>query len=204
MLPWDSSGKQKEARCTSQPQFRSENTPAIIEADQISLALQQLVTNINSAKLNNNINRVSKLPKPLTTTMPTFNGKSEIFKLFEDLLQTSLKTQYQLTEENKTKYFQSLMRGDALQTIKNITSLNRKNLGEILTVFHGRFVKPQSLATAKHKIQRLVFNPQNQKLIGFLDELQKLVKDASGVAAQEIIEQFIYARMPPPPPERIN
>ena len=52
------------------------------------------------------------------------------------------------------------------------------------------------MATAKHKFQRLVFNPANQKLIDFLDELQKLAKDAFGVAAQAIIEQFIYAKMP--------
>ena len=31
----------------------------------------------------------------------------------------------------------------------------------------------------------------------FSDELQKLAKDAFGVAAQASIEQFIYARMPP-------
>ena len=42
-----SSGKQKKARSTSQPQFRSENTPATLEADQILLALQQLATNSN-------------------------------------------------------------------------------------------------------------------------------------------------------------
>ena len=53
------------------------------------------------------------------------------------------------------------------------------------------------MATAKHKIQDLVFNPANQKLIEFLDELQKLAKDAFGVAAQAIIEQLIYANMPP-------
>ena len=53
------------------------------------------------------------------------------------------------------------------------------------------------MATAKHKFQRLVFNPANQKLIDFLDELQKLAKDAFGVAAQPIIEQSIYAKMPP-------
>ena len=34
-----SSGKQKKNRSTSQPQFRSENTPATIEVDQIWLAL---------------------------------------------------------------------------------------------------------------------------------------------------------------------
>ena len=74
-----SSGKQKKARSTSQPQFRSENTPATIEADQILLALQQLATSSNSANVINNSNKISKLPKSLTTTMPTFDGKSEKF-----------------------------------------------------------------------------------------------------------------------------
>ena len=83
------------------------------------------------------------------------------------------------------------MRGDALQTFKTITTPNRENLGEILTVFRRKYLKPQSMATAKHKFQRLVFNPANQKLIDFLDELQKVAKDAFGIAAQAIIEQFI-------------
>ena len=199
-----SSGKQKKVRCTSQPQFRSENTPATIEADQILWALQQLVTNSNSANVNNNNNRISKLPKSLTTTMPTFDGKSEKFELLEDLFQTSLKIHNQLTEEDKTNYFHSVMRGDALQTFKNISSPNRENLTEILTVFHRKYVKPQSMATAKHKFQQLVFNPANQKLNDFLDELQKLAKDAFGVDAQAIIEQFIYAKMPPHLKKSIN
>ena len=199
-----SSGKQKKARTTSQPQFHSENTPATIEADQILLALQQLATNRNSAKVNNNSDRFSKLPKSLTTTMLTFDGKSEKFELFEDLFQTSLKIHNQLTEEDKINYFHSLMRGDALQTFKNIDSPKRGNLTEILTVFRRKYVKPQSMATAKHKFQRLVFNPANQKLIDFLDELQKLAKDAFGVAAQAIIEQFIYAKMPPHLKKSIN
>ena len=199
-----SSGKQKKARSTSQPQFRSENTPATLEADQILLALQQLATNSNSANFNNNISRISKLPKSLTTTMPTFDGKSEKFELFEDLLQTSLKIHNQLTEEDKINYFHFLIRGVALQTFKNITSPKRENLAEILTVFRRKYVKPQSMAAAKHKFQRLVFNPTNQKLIDFLDELQKLAKDAFGVAAQAIIEQFIYAKMPPHLKKSIN
>ena len=192
-----SSGKQKKARSTNQLQFRSENTPATLEADQILLALQQLATNSNSANFNNNISRISKLPKSLTTTMPTFDGKSEKFELFEDLFQTSLKIHNQLTQEDKINYFHSLVRGDALETFKNITSSNRENLADIPSVFRREYVKPQSMATAKHKLQRLVFNPANQKLIDFLDELQKLAKDAFGVAAQAIIEQFIYAKMPP-------
>ena len=60
------------------------------------------------------------------------------------------------------------------------------------------------MATVKHKFQRLVFNPANQKLNDFLDELQKLAKDAFGVAAQAIIEEFIYAKMPPHLNKSIN
>ena len=126
--PGTSLGKQKKARSTSQPQFRSDSTPAKTEADQILLALRQLATNSNPANFKN-INRISNLPKFLTTTMPIFDEKSEKFESFEDLFQTSLKNHNQLTEEDKINYFHSLMRGDALQTFKNITSPNRKNLG---------------------------------------------------------------------------
>ena len=140
--PTTSSGKQKKARSTSQLQFRSENSPATVEADQILLAIQQLATNSNSANFNNNISRISKLPKSLTTTMPTFDGKSENFELFDGLFQNSLKIHNQLTQENKINYFHSLMPGDDLQTFKNITTPNRENLGEILTVFRRKYVRP--------------------------------------------------------------
>ena len=145
-IPYRSSGfsseKQKKARSISQPQFCSENTPATFEADKILLALQQLATNSISANVNNISNRISQLLKSLTTTMPTFDGKSEKFELFEDLFRTSLKIHNQLTEKDKIYYFHSLMRGDALQTFKNIGSPNRENLTEILTVFRRKYVKP--------------------------------------------------------------
>ena len=126
--PRISSGKQKKPRSTSQSQFRSENSPATIEADQTLLALQQFATYSNSANFNNNINRFSKSPKSLTTIMPTFDEKRERFKLFEDLLQTSLQMHNQLTEEDKINYFYSFFRGDVLQTFKNLTSPNREYL----------------------------------------------------------------------------
>ena len=136
--------------------------------------------------------------------MPTFDGKSEKFELFEDLFQMSLKIHNQLIEEDKINFFHSLMRGDALQTFENIDSPNRENLKEILSVFRRKYVKAQSMATAKHNFQQLVFNQANQKLIEFLDELQKLAKVAFGVAAQAIIDQFIYAKMPPHLKKSIN
>ena len=124
--PSTSSGKQKKARSTSQPRFRSENTPATIEADQIFLAPQQLATKSNLANFSINISRIWKLPKSLTTTMLTFDGKSERFELFEDLLRTSLKIHNQLTEEDRTNYFHSLLRGDALQTFKPSPAQHRE------------------------------------------------------------------------------
>ena len=196
--------KQKKNHSTSQPQLRSEKTPATIEADQIFLALQQLADNKNSANFHNNINRISKLPKSLTTTMPMFDGKSEKFELFEDLFRTSLKIHIQLTEEDKFNYFHSLMRGDALQTYKNINGPTRENPEEILAVCRRKYVKPQPMATAKHKFQKLVFNSANLKLVDFPDELQELAKDAFRIAAHAIIEQFIYARLPPHLTNSIN
>ena len=129
--------------------------------------------------------------------MPTFHGKSEKFKLLGDFFQASLKIHNQLTEEDRINHFHSLMRGDALQTYKNINGPNRENLGEILGVFRRKYVKPQSMATAKHKFQKLVFKPAIHKLVDFLDELQTLAEYALGIAAHAIIEQFIYAKMPP-------
>ena len=136
--------------------------------------------------------------------MPTFDGKSEKFELFEDLFQTSLKLHNQLTEDDRINYFHSIMRGDALQTFKNNNGPTRENLEEILAVFRRKYVKPQSMATAKHKFQKLVFNPANQKLVDFLDELQKLAEDAFGIAAHAIIEEFIYAKMQPHLKKSIN
>ena len=55
------------------------------------------------------------------------------------------------------------------------------------------------MVTAKHKFQKLILDPANQEFVNFLDELQKLAKDAFGIAAYAIIEQFMYAKMPTHP-----
>ena len=75
--PGTSSGEQKKNGSASQLPFRSQNSPATIEADQILLTLQKLVNNNNSAKFHSNIHRISKLPKSLATTMPRLTGKKK-------------------------------------------------------------------------------------------------------------------------------
>ena len=182
--------------------------PAAIEADQILLALQQLATNLNSANFNNNINRISKLPNSLTTTMrqwPPFDWKSETYELFECLIQTNLEIHNQLTEENKINYFHYLLRGDGLQTFKKHYQPQQREFERNLdcvpykireTSVHG-YGKTQNFNDWSS-------NSANQKLIEFLDELQKLAKDACGVSAPAIIEQLIYAKMPPHVRKSVN
>ena len=185
------SSKQKIIRSASKPQVRSENTPATIEADLILLAFQQLANNTNSATFICNFHRISKLPKSLTWTMPTFDGKSQKLELFEGLFQTSLQIHNQLTTDDKINYFDFLKSKDALQTFENNNSLTRGNSGEFLTVSDRTYVKPLSMAKAKHNFQKFFFNLANQKLVEFPNELQKLAEEAFGIAADAVIQQFI-------------
>ena len=53
------------------------------------LALQQLASKSNLVNFNNNINRVSKLSKSLTSTICTFKKKTEKSQLFEHPFQNS-------------------------------------------------------------------------------------------------------------------
>ena len=60
------------------------------------------------------------------------------------------------------------------------------------------------MATAERQFQNVVFNPASQKLIDFLEQLQKLAEDAFGLAAHTIFEQFLYDKKPPHLKESIN
>ena len=128
---------------------RTMNQPENRPPSQSSINMHQFLQDLqNVAQLNP---RIPKLPKALSTSMPTFDGKNEKFELFEDLFQTSLKIHPQLSEEEKINYFHSLMRGEALQTFRNLILNNRNNIEEILTAYRRRYVRPQSVATARCK-----------------------------------------------------
>ena len=87
------------------------------------------------------------------------DGISDYFELFEDLIETSVKIQKHLTEENASIYFHSLINGDALQTFKNNCRPPRGNLGKILVIFRKKYAKAQSMATAKHTFHKGVSGP---------------------------------------------
>ena len=103
----------------------------------------------------------------------------------------------QLTEDDRVNYFHFLLRGDPMQPLKNFSSPTREDLAGTLAIFRGKNVKPQSMARAKHEIRKFVFNPADQKLVDLFDELPRLAKDAFGMAARAIFQQFIHAKIPP-------
>ena len=105
--------------------------------------------------------------RPVNSNTMTFDGKSEKFELFEDLFHTMIKMQPEMTEQMKINHFHSLLRKNALQTFRNISSSNRQTLEDVLVIFRRKYVKPESQATAKHKWHRLVFDPNTMKLPDF-------------------------------------
>ena len=137
-----------------------------------------------------------RLPKALSTTMPTFDGRNDQFEHFEDLFMTSLKVYPNISEEEQIHYFHSLLRGEALQTYGNMTDANRASLDDIITTFRRRYVRPQSIATARCKWEQLYFDPTRQTFQDFLEQYQKLAQEAYGDDAPKFIEASIYAKMP--------
>ena len=79
--------------------------------------------------------------------------------------------------------------------LEKISSPTLGNLRDFVAVFYRRHVKHQQInGQGKPKIREICFSPSNQQLMDFLDELQRLQKDAFGIAAHAIIEHFIDAK----------
>ena len=162
---------------------------------QIALAIEKLAHK----------NQVPSIFHPKNTL--TFNGKlekNEKFEYFEDLFHTTLKMQPHLTEEMKINHFHAHLRGLALKTFKNIQRTPTTTLEHILVVFRRKYVKPESSASAKHRFNRLMFQPENQKLPDFLEDLQESAEKAFGESEPQMIESLLYAKMPPHLKKSIN
>ena len=80
---------------------------------------------------------------------------------------------------------------------KNNQRTPTTTLEDILKVFRRKYVKPESSASAKHRFIRLPFEPKNQKLPDFLEELQESAGKAFGDNAHQMIENLLYAKMSP-------
>ena len=142
--------------------------------------------------------------RPVQTTPMKFDGKSEKFELFEDLFHTMIKMQPTMTEQMKINHFHSLLQKGALQTFRNINSINRQTLEDVLVIFRRKYVEPESQATAKHKWHRLTFDPSIMKFPDFLEELNQGAEKAFGENAKSMIDSLLYAKLPPKLKRSVN
>ena len=139
--------------------------------------------------------------RPVNSNTMTFDGKSKKFGLFVYLFHTMIKL---MSEQMKINHFHSLLRKNALQTFRNISTANRQTLEDVLVIFRRKYVKPESQATAKHKWHRLVFDPNTTKLPNFFEELNQGAEKAFGDHAQKIIDSLLYAKLPPKQKRSVN
>ena len=133
--------------------------------------------------------------KPVFTN--TFDGKKEKFEFFEDLFHTMLKLQPEMTETMKNNYFHSYLSEEALQTFGNKSSSNRRNPLGVFILFWQKYVKPGSQATAKNKWHKLTFDRKKKPLSDFLEEFNECAKSAFGDNAQHMMDNLLYAKLPP-------
>ena len=85
--------------------------------------------------------------RPVNSNTMTFDGKSEKFDLLEDLFHTMIKMQPEMSEQMKINHFHSLLRENALRKFRNISTVNRQSLEDVLVIFRQKYVKPESQAS---------------------------------------------------------
>ena len=193
------------------PLHQYQNLSTQVSQDKNLPVVEQTPTNQN-LETNNSINRLvdaiagittqqrpqaATMLKPVSANTLIFDGKNEKLELFEDLFNTMLKMQPEMTEAMKINHFHAHLRKEALQTFRNITAVNKKTLDDVLIVFRRKYVKPESQATAKHKWHKLTFNPNTKSLPDFLEELHECAERAFGDNAQHMIDSLLYAKLPP-------
>ena len=115
-----------------------------------------------------------------------------------------IKMQPEKSEQMKINHFYSLLKKNALQTFRNISTANRQTLEDVLVVFRRKYVKSESQETAKHKWHRLVFDPNTMKLPDFFKELNQGAEKAFGDNAQKMIDSLLYAKLPPKPKRSVS
>ena len=128
--------------------------------------------------------------KPTTINTLILDDKNKKVELFEDVSQTVLEMQTEISEAMKNNHFDSHFQKEALQTFRNMNASNKRTLEDVLTIFRRKYVRLQSRATAKHKMQKLTFDPNTKNLSDYHDDWTDSAKRAFGPLLQQNDRQF--------------
>ena len=136
-------------------------------------------------------------PKILQTQVPLFKGNREKYNEFEHLLLSHLQPHaHKLTEEQKLKNFKSLLRDDAIEFWQTLTITTETTLKDILAAFKKEYAKEELSEVSKFKFDQLRYDPTIESFSTFLANYKKVAKQAYGEKAQEIIQTFLFAKLP--------
>ena len=103
---------------------------------------------------------------------------------------------HKLTEEQKLNYFQSLLRDDALEFWHTLKITTVPTLRDILAAFKKEYAKEELTEVSKFKFDQLRYDPTTESFSTFLANYKKVAKQAYGDKAQEIVQTFLFAKLP--------
>ena len=109
------------------------------------------------------------MPKALTASPPVFDH-------FKDLFRNNLKTYPHQTEMQKTNFFHSLLRGNALQASFNFDDTKKEKNEEVITEFKRIFGDFQFSVKARWEWDALHFDPTKKNYTNFSTSSKKLSK----------------------------
>ena len=138
----------------------------------------------------------SAVSKPTTRNTLIFDGKNEKLERIENVFQTMLKNQLQLTDGMKVNQFHSHFQKNALQTFRNFNASKKRTLEDVLIIFGRKCVRTQSQAAAEQKWHELTSDPNTKSLSDFLVELHECAERAFGPLARQMIDSLEYINLP--------
>ena len=100
------------------------------------------------------------MPKALSSSLPTFDRKSEKLSCMEIFSGTTSK----LTEIQKVNYIHPLLREDALQVLRILEEFKKYSLHEIMEVFKRCFGDYLPMAKARCEWMLSGLTPKHKKL----------------------------------------
>ena len=133
----------------------------------------------------------------LNTDVPKFRGARDKYNEFEHLLTNHLRPyQHRVTEEQKLRFFQSLLREDAIEFFQSIRITTETTLTDVLQAFRREFAKEDQQEVARFKFNKLTYDPKTEQLPDFLKNLKKIGKQAFGERSQELVEAMLFGKLP--------
>ena len=136
-------------------------------------------------------------PIILQTQLPRFRGNREKYNEFEHLLLNHLRPhEHKLSEEQKLRYFQSLLRDDAIEFWQSQKMTNQTTLPQVLRYFKKEYAKEDLKEVAKYKFDQMRYDPSAETFNDFLNKFKKVAKPAFGDKSSDITETFLFAKLP--------